>query len=199
MVKWVCGFLFVFTMFRYFTLIVYGDSASYYQMMRLRYFYFASSIGLTLTTASAIWYITPLYRKQISYGKYLAFFTPWIIFYSYIILVQPTRIVQGKKFGYTLELIGSYPLYLSIAQGSFVAIMIILCVIGMIKYKHLQLRTQLFVIIMAQIVLILDGLTYWTQLLPTLPPFTVSEILGFLAVLYGFSNKMIEIKSAAIS
>lgn len=191
LLRGVCLFLFAFTLLRYFTLIVYGDSPSYDQMVELRYFYLASSIGLTLTTASAIWYITPLYREKINYGLYLLFFTPWILFYSYVIITQPTRIVQGKSFGYVLELIPPYFKYLSIAQSSFIILMITLCIIGMIKYKHAQLRVQLFIIILAQIALVLDGLTYFLPIRHTFNPFTVSEVLGFLAVWYAFSNKAI--------
>lgn len=195
--KIVCVFLFIFSMMRYFTLIVYGDSPAYDQLMVLRYFYLASSIGLTIPTVSAIWYITPLYRDKISYLRYLLFFMPWTMFYLYLIIAQPTNITQGDSFGYTLNLIGKYPIYLSIAQGSLIGIIILLSSIGIFKYKNIQLRAQLIIIIIAQITLLLDGLTYFFKILHTFPVFTVSEVFGFLAVLYAFSHKMIEVKGIA--
>jgi len=179
---------------RYFTLIVYGDKPTYDQLMLLRYFYLASSIGLIIPTVSAIWYITPLYRDKISYSRYLLCFIPWIVFYLYVIITQPTNIIQGESFGYALELAGKYPMYLSIAQGSIAFIIILLSVIGIIKYKNIQLRAQLIIIIIAQIILFLDGLTYFLKILHTFPAFTVSEVFGFLAVLYAFSHKVIEVK-----
>ncbi|WP_069997392.1 hypothetical protein [Cellulosilyticum sp. I15G10I2] len=192
--KIVCIMLFVFTMLRYFTLIVYGDAPAYQQIMVLRYFYLASSIGLTIPTVSAIWYVTPLYREKISYPRYLLYFTPWIIFYMYIIIRQPTVVVQGESFGYALHLIDRYPMYLSIAQGSFIAIVFILSIIGIMNYKNLQIRVQLLMIIMAQITLLLDGITYFIKIPHTFPRFTVSEVLGFAALIYAFSSKIIEVK-----
>lgn len=192
--KVVCLMLFVLTMFRYLTLIVYGDAPAYSQLVVLRYFYLVSSIGLTIPTVSAVWYITPLYREKISYPRYLLLFTPWIIFYLFIIITQPTKIVQGNSFGYALELVGKYPIYLSIAQSSLVAIIIVMSLIGIIKYKNIQLRTQLTIIIIAQIMLVLDGLSYFIEVLRVFPAFTVSEIFGFLAICYAFTAKIAEVK-----
>lgn len=189
--KIVCAILFAFSMMRYLTLIIYGNSPSANQLETLRYFYLATSIGLAIPTASAIWHITPMYREKISYPKYLLFFAPWIIFYSYVLICQPTKIGIASTYGYVLELTGKFPVYLSIVQGSFAIIMILLCLIGILKYKHEQLRSQYFVIIMAQILLVLDGILYHMPMLQTLPKFTISEILGFLAIFYAFKKKTI--------
>lgn len=189
LLKVVCTSLFAFSMMRYFTLIVYGDTPTLAQLEALRYFYLATSIGLTIPTASAIWYITPVYRKKIRYGPYLLLFLPWIIFYFFVIITQPTEIKMAPTFGYTLELTGKFPLYLSIAQGSFVGLMIILCLIGFFKYKNEYLRSQYFVLIIAQLLLTLDGLSYYMPVLRVFPPFTVTEVFGFLAVFYAFYRK----------
>lgn len=194
LLKVVCTLLFVFSILRYLTLIVYGDKPTYDQLVALRYFYFATSIGLTLPTAAAVWYVTPLYRGKIKYPYYLVFFLPWIIFYLKLILTQPTHIVQGSRFGYVLELVEPYPIYLSVAQGSFVMIMVVLALIGILKYRSIQIRVQLFVIIVAQMMLTLDGLSYLFEGITTIPPFTVSEIAGFLAVYYAFKVRLIEVK-----
>lgn len=107
---------------------------------------------------------------------------------------QPTVIMQGERFGYVLELTGRYALYLGIAEGSLMGIIFILCGIGFLKYRNIQLRIQLLMIIMAQVTLILDGISYYIKGIHTFPRFTLSEIFGFLAVFYIFSNKIIEIK-----
>ncbi len=186
--KTICFLLFAFSLFRYVTLIVYGDSPSYEQLVSLRYFYFATSIGLTMTMASAIWYVVPLYQNKIKYGKYLALFTPWILFYLGLILKQPTRIVQGKNYGYVLELLQPYSFYLAIMQSAFIGIALLLCGVGIVKYKHIEIRVKLFILVLAQLTLLLDGLTYFLPILHTFPPFTVSEVFGFLAVGYGLSG-----------
>ena len=194
LLRMVCIVLFTFTMFRYFTLIVYGDVPTYGQLMALRYFYLASSIGLTIPTVSALWYITPIYRERINYFYYLIFFTPWIIFYLFLIITQPTAISQGDGYGYVLELTGKYPLYLGVAQSSFIAIVMLLCIYGIIKYKNMQLRAQYIIIMLAQVILFLDGLSYFVKILKVFPPFTVSEVFGFLAVYYAFKQKVLEIR-----
>lgn len=195
--KNVCTVLFAFSMLRYGTLIAYGDHLELSTLIKLRYFYFATSIGLTMSTASVVWYITPMYRERIKYPYYLLCFLPWILFYVYVIVKQPTEIVQGISYGYQLQLIDSFPLYLSVVQGSFIVIMLILCTIGLVRYKNIQLRVQYIVIILAQIALTLDGIGYYRTGMRLFPPFTASEILGFSAVYYGFKIPMMDIKGIA--
>ena len=185
--KIIVSVLVSFTALRYLTLIVYGDSPDYSLLNTLRYFYLASSIGITMTTASAIWYVTPCYREKIAYPFYLMFFVPWVVFYLYIIIKQPTEIVQNRQFGYELILTGNFSKYLSIVQGSFVSVMMILCLIGMICYKHLQIRIQLFIIILAQLLLTIDGLSYGSDRLWVFRPFTLTEFFALATTYYAFS------------
>lgn len=192
--KNVCIGLFIFSMTRYIALIIYGDHASMETLNLLRYFYFATSIGLTLPTASAVWYVTPLYREKVSYLKYLACFLPWILFYVFVIFAQPTSIEPGPYFGYTLALTGNFSHYLAIVQGSFVTVIIILSIIGIIKYKNVQMRVQYVIIILAQIVLAIDGILQGRDIRTAVPPFTLSEIIGFWAVYEVFKMKHIEVK-----
>ena len=192
LMKWVCIILFAFSMLRYLTLIVYGDHPTLNQLETLKSFYFATSIGLTIPMASAVWFITPFLREKISYLKYLLFFTPWILFYLFLIIRTPAEIEVGQNIGYTLKLTDNFPIYLSIAQGSFVAIMIILSLIGFIKYKNEYLRSAYGLIIAACILLTIDGIGFFVPLRNFIPPFTVTEIFGFLSILYAFSLKPIK-------
>lgn len=182
------GGLVIFTAFRYITLIAYGDSPDYSLLNTLRYFYFASSIGITMTTVSAIWYVIPYYREKIAYPYFLACFIPWIIFYLYVIIKQPTNIVQGSQFGYRLVLSGRFSFYLSVAQASFIIIAVLICVAGIIKYKHLQIRTQLLIIILAQCLLALDGISFNLEHLQVIPPFTITEAFALMATYYAFAK-----------
>ena len=185
--KIIVSVLVSFTALRYLTLIVYGDSPDYNLLNVLRYFYLASSIAVTMTTASAVWYVTPCYREKIGYPYFLACFLPWMLFYVYIIIKQPTEIIQGSQFGYKLILTGQFPKYLSIAQGSFVSIIVVLCLIGIICYKHLQMRIQLFIIILAQLLLTLDGINYGKDRLWVFQPFTLTEFFALITTYYAFS------------
>lgn len=192
LMKWVCILLFAFSMLRYLTLIIYGNHPTLAQLEVLKPFYFATSIGLTIPMASAVWFITPFLREKITYLKYLLCFIPWIIFYIFLLITVPAEIKMGANMGYTLELTGKFSLYLSIAQGTFVTIMIILCLIGFFKYKNEYLRSAYALIIGACILLTIDGLGYFITLHNLIPPFTVTEILGFLSILYAFSLKPIK-------
>lgn len=192
LMKWVCIILFAFSILRYLTLIVYGNHPTLSQLEVLKPFYFATSIGLTIPMASSIWFISPYLREKLTYLKYLLCFIPWIIFYLVLIITVPAQIQPGQNMGYTLELTGQFPMYLSIAQGSFVAIMIILCAIGFFKYKNEYLRSAYMLIIGACILLTIDGLGYFISLLNLIPPFTVTEICGFFSILYAFSLKPIK-------
>lgn len=194
LLRWVCVGLFAFSMTRYLTLIVYGGQPTLQQLETLRYFYLASSIGLTIPLASAVWWLTPYLRERIKYPSYLALFTPFMAFYLFVLITQPTEIMKSESFGYTLELTGRFPLYLSIVQGTFVTLMITLCTLGFLKYKNTYLRSQYMILILALIVLTLDGLGYFIPSLDVLPPFTVSELFGFLAILYAFWPQKRQIK-----
>ena len=183
--KRLCTLLFIFSLGRYVALLVYGDHPTYETLTNFRYFYFATSIGLTIPTLSAVWYVTPSYREKIKYPYLLLGMLPWIVFYFYVNIRQPTRIIQSKTMGYQLQLTGNFQTYLTVAQGSFVILVILLALYGIKRYKHLQIRAQLMMIILAQILLTIDGLSYyWHWQLRMIQPFTVSEILGFLAVYY---------------
>ena len=192
LMKWTCIFLFAFSMLRYLTLIIYGDHPTLAQLEVLKHFYFATSIGLTIPMASALWFITPFLKEKISYLRYLLFFTPWMLFDLFLIIMTPVEIEVGQNIGYTLRLTGKFSLYLSVAQGSFVALMIILSLIGFMKYKNEYLRSAYGLLIAACILFIIDGMSYFVPLKSFIPPFTVTEIFGFLSILYAFSLKPIK-------
>lgn len=192
--KIICILLFIWSMLRYFTLIIYGATPTYEQLHTFRYFYFATSMGLAISTVSTLWYITPMYKEKIKYGTYLLWFSPWIMFYFYFFINQPTQITQGVKYGYRLIISKNFLVPFSIMQASIILITILLSIIGMIKYKNLQLRVQYFMIIIAQLTLLVDGISYYKPTLFFFPRFTVSEIFGFLAVCYILMQKPIERK-----
>ena len=114
--QFILAMLLIFSMTRYVTLFIYREMPTLILLQTMRYFYFASSLGLTMTMALAIWYVVPCYREKISVIKYLFVFLPWFVFYSYLLIKQPTEIIRGEKLGYVLVLTEKWPFYLSIAH-----------------------------------------------------------------------------------
>ncbi|MGL4363124.1 MAG: hypothetical protein ACRCSG_07670 [Cellulosilyticaceae bacterium] len=190
--NWIVTIMCAFSMMRYLTLIVYGGHPTLGQLEALRYFYLATSIGLTVPLALAVWYMTPYLRERIQYGKFLLYFTPWIVGYIVLIIKQPTVIQMSKSGGYVLELLEPWKTVLSVLQGSYVVFIALMCVIGWFTYKHSQLRSQYFIIVLALIALTIDGLSFLTKIPTIFPPFTLSEIFTFIAITYVFKNTIVK-------
>lgn len=186
--------LLAFTSLRYITLIIYSGSPSLAFLEQLRYFYFASSLGLTMITALAVWYVIPSYRELKDPVRFLSSFTPWMLFYIYLIIRQPTTIEKGASFGYVLALNEGFRQYLSIAQISFITVISFLCLKGISRYKHLQIRVQLIILLIAQVLLVNDGLSYGISRLTFFMPFTITEAFAFMATYYCFSQPIKSIK-----
>ena len=190
------GTVLIMTMaLRYMTLVIYALVARPLIIESLRYFYYASSIGLTMLTVCAIWFIIPFWNERFKVSQMILFFLPWIMFYIYLILKQPTQIVESTAYGYELILIPPFNRYLAIVQGSFVTVIGILAVIGIIRYKHLQIRIQLDILLLAQGLLVIDGIYSGKEVLLLFKLFTVSEIFGLWTIGYAFWHPMRRVHS----
>lgn len=174
----------IFTACRYITLIVYGDSPSLLWLQRLRVFYFASSVGLPVMMLVAIWYAIPLFREKINPFWPLVVLLPWYLFYGLLLYKQPMHMVKGSQFGYQLLLNNIIMEYFVKMQSCFALIIVGLCLFGIVKYKHLQIRVQLFYILIAQMMLSLDGITYSLRSIKVFPAFTLTEAFAFTATYY---------------
>ena len=193
--KLIGSLLLGFTALRYLTLILYAFSTDRQLLFNIRYFYYASSIGITMLTALTVWYIMPFLKERIHLIYYLLLFLPWDIFYLYLIVTQPTCFVESSAYGYELLLISPFNRYLSIAQGSFILIMTVLCIMGILTYKHLQIRVQLFMILLAQGLLVIDGIASGKEAILIFKLFTVTEAFALWAIYYGLSNSLKSIKA----
>lgn len=194
-IKLVGSLLLGFTALRYMTLVVYAFCSNRELAYEIRYFYYASSIGITMLTAIVVWNIIPMLKEQIKLSYYLLCFLPWDIFYLYLIIKQPTQLIESSIYGYELLLISPFNRYLSIAQGSFIVIIAVLCVIGILRYKHLQIRAQLILILLAQVILVIDGIYFGREEIRIFKLFTVSEVIALWAIYYGLSNSIKSIKA----
>ncbi len=175
---------------RYLTLVFYALVRNPLIIESLRYFYYASSIGLTMLTVCGIWFIIPFLNERFKVSQLLLFFLPWISFYVYLILKQPTELIERMAYGYELVLIPPFDRYLAIVQGSFMVVIGILAGIGLIRYKHLQIRVQLAILLLAQGLLIIDGIYSGKENLLLFKLFTISEIFGLWTIGYAFWHPM---------
>lgn len=170
---------------RYITLSIYALSTDVKLLETIRYFYYASSVGLTMLTVCIIWFIVPLYNEKVDLGSFILFFIPFILFYGYLIVTQPTRLVESSAYGYELSLIPPFDRYLAFVQGSFIVVVTILCLIGLVRYKHLQIRIELVILLLAQGLLVIDGIYSGKDQIFIFKLFTVSE--GFTLWTIGYA------------
>ena len=189
------GVLLTFTSLRYLTLIIYAFSKNLQLLISIRYFYYASSIGITMLTALTVWYVIPFLKERIRLSYYLLCFLPWDVFYIYLIIAQPTRLIESSAYGYELVLMTPFNRYLSIVQGSFVSVMSILCILGIIKYKHPQIRTGLLIILLAQGLLVLDGIASGGQGIRIFKLFTITEAFALWAIYNALVHALKSIKA----
>jgi hypothetical protein len=187
-IRIICTSLFLFTGLRYITLILYGIGVSKTVLERTAYFYFASSIGITIPSALTIWYMTPMYQEKIKGWMLFLILVPFTIFYITLILLQPTKIVLRSSFGYQLQLIPPWPMYLSIVQGIFTLLILSSCIYGICFYKNHRLTSQYLLFVLVYILTTIDGISMIFSSHRLIEPFTVSELFAFLAILYGFSK-----------
>lgn len=194
-IKLTASIFLILGVMRYVTIILYYFLEELKMLMFLRYFYFLSSISLTMLMAIAIWYVTPFLKEKMKLDHFLVYFLPWVIFYIYFILRQPTQLNVSTLYYYDLIIVQPYQTYFMIAQISFSAVIIFLCLSGMNTYKHLQIRVELLLILLAQLLLIVDAFSLKHTSLTCFKVFTVSEIFAFWVCYYALSNAIKPIKA----
>lgn len=187
-------FLIVGTL-KYVTIILYYFLEELKVLLLLRYFYFMSSISLTMLIVMAIWYVTPFLKERMKLDRFLIYFLPWIIFYIYFILKQPTELSVSALYHYDLVMIQPFKTYFILAQVSFSVIIIILCCMGMNTYKHLQIRVELLLLLLAELLLAVDAIYLNSTGLRCFKTFTISEIFAFWVCYYTLSHAIKPIKA----
>lgn len=191
-IRIVCTILFILSIMRYITLLIFAKATSMEMLMNMQGFYFSTLIGMTIPSLLLLWHMTPFYREKVSSVFMMILCMPWLIFYTLLVMLKPYQIIKSEVLGYTLRLIGPWPLYLTGLQGIFVLLFILAALYGWKCYKHQQTRSQYMILIMCQLLFLIDGLTYFTLMAPSIPAFTLTEALGFLALYYGYSHPPID-------
>jgi len=191
-IRIICTILFILSIMRYVTLLIFAKAINMEILIKMQGFYFSTVIGITIPSLLLLWHMTPFYREKITSALMAILCMPWLIFYTILLILKPYQIVKSEILGYTLKLIGPWPLYLARLQGVFVLLFILAALYGWKLYKHQQTRSQYMILIMCQILFLIDGLTYFSLSITSIPVFTLTEALGFLALYYGYSQPSID-------
>lgn len=194
-IKITANIFFILGMLKYVTVILYYFLEELKVLLLLRYFYFMSSLSLTMLIAMAIWYVTPFLKERKKLDRFLIYFLPWIIFYIYFVLKQPTQLSTSSLYHYDLVIIQPFTTYFMIAELSFSFVIMSLCCIGMNTYKHLQIRVELLLLLLASVLLAIDALYLNSTGLRCFKIFTVSEIFAYWVCFYTLSHAIKPIKA----
>ncbi|WP_341877948.1 hypothetical protein [Defluviitalea saccharophila] len=190
----ICLILFTFTGLRYIALIVFTLSSNIDILKFFSYFYYASSIGITIPSVLALWYIIPRFRERIKEWVVLLLFSPFIFFYLNLIYLQPIQIIKHDGFGYRLQLISPWNHWLSMVQGIFTLMVLCMCFYGFRSYKYKFPRSQYLLFILGYILTTIDGLCMLFNTVYPIEPFVFSEAFILIAILYAFAAKPIKEK-----
>ena len=113
--------------------------------------------------------------------------------------MQPTSIVAGKYFGYQLRIADEFIMITNAMQISFIVVVALLAMDGILRYKHLQIRTQLILMLISQLLVAVDVYTFNGINHYIFMPFTLTDVCVLVATYYAFSTPIRMIKSSNIS
>lgn len=191
-IRVICTLLFVLSILRYLTLLLFARASSMEILIKMQPFYFITSMSIPVAILLLLWYITPLYRTKINQIGIIILCIPWVIFYILLLIFKPYEIIKSQKAGYILKLIYSWDYYLAALQGISIFIFILAALYGFMLYKHQQTRSQYMILVMCLLLFLADGLIYFGLSTPMIPVFTLTEVLGFLGIYYGFLTPPID-------
>ncbi len=191
-VKLITIIISILSMVGYMTRLLFVRATSMSSLITMQNFYFIPSLGITISLWLLLWYITPYLRQKINKVGLMILCMPWLAFYSLLVILQPYKIIKSQRAGYSLKLIDKWDLYSGGFQVSVMIILIICASYGWKLYKHQQIRSQYMVLIMCQLLLLVDGFTYFSLTIPVIPVFTLTEVFCLLAIYNGFSKPPID-------
>lgn len=178
---------------RYVALMIGSDCEAHAILTYLRYFYPVSRISLPILLALSIWRVIPLLKDRMKWYHYGMMISPYWILSSYWVMKWVYNGIRQNERYFEMPLgISLYPYWFWLGL-IFGGIMSLLCVGGIIRYKHLQIRTQLLIILCAWLLWVLDSISMSRQVLYLMMPFVLSEAFAMWAVCYAFS-KSVKIK-----
>lgn len=176
-IKYGCWGLLSITALRYIALMGYIMEMNEMWLMKLRPVYEVGLLTIGLLSAISMWYALPCLREQVRLSYYLGCFFPWYGLGLYGIAKQPTLLQAGSGWGYEVALQPSYTMDFMMLQGSFLGIICIIGMVGIVQYKHLQIRTQIGVIMMAHILCLVEKWGIGKAEYLMIRPFIIVEIL----------------------
>lgn len=149
-IRWGCECLLIVTALRYIIEIGYIMEMNEMWLKTLRPVFEVGVITIGLLSAISMWYALPCLREGIKLSYYIGCFLPWYGLGLYGIILQPTLLVAQSGRGYEVMIQAKYAMYYQMLQYSFIGVIGLIGIVGLMKYKHLQIRTQISVILMAQ-------------------------------------------------
>ena len=191
-IRVICCILFIFTGLRYISLIVFTLGAKISVLKLLSYFYFASSIGITIPSALALWYIIPRFRERIRLWVLFLLLSPFFFFYLILIYLQPLKIIIKPGFGYMLMILQPWSNYFSILQAIFIILVFLGCFLGFKWYQYKSPRSQYLLFALGYGLMFIDGVSVLINKNTPIEPFILSEAFVMVAILYAFSTKPIK-------
>ena len=162
-IRIVCFLLFIVTGLRYVSLFIFTLDIQTSILKYFVYFYYGSMIGITIPSILALWYTIPRFREKISEISLLILLSPFLIFYLYLLYLQPLEIIIKPGIGYGFRLLFPWNIFVSIYQGIFVIIVITLSTLWFRYYSFKFPRSQYLLFLLSYLLLMIDGLTIYLR------------------------------------
>lgn len=170
---------------RYATLALFTQVDAPQRWMGLRFFWLATSIGLTLPSVFAVDQL--LRHPAMTPQKLLKSFSPLLAIYLALILLPQPLVVADPVIGWSLELPPAWRWLLAATQMIFVVLFVTGCVLFMLKIPTPAIRRALAGLAAAHLLLAVDGaIVAWGGWY--FRPFLFTEMLALLALWHAYET-----------
>ena len=185
---WVKGLLLAVGLFmfgRYATMALFAAAARPEPLWALRHFWFATSLGLPLSSAFALDQL--IRHPAMTPKKLLVRLSPFLLAYAAVILFGRATPVPDRVIGWSLHLSPGWQRLLSATHGLFVAGFLGICALLIRKIPTRAIRIALFGLAFGQACLAADGFIlasgHWY-----FRPYLYSELLMLAALWHAFET-----------
>lgn len=183
--KWLLIAAGLCTVGRYATLALFTQDDAPQRWMGLRFFWLATSIGLTLPSVFAVDQL--LRHPAMTPQKLLKGYTPFLAIYLTLMLLPQPLVVADPIVGWSLELPTAWRWLLSATQLIFVVLFVTGCALFILKIPTPAIRRALAGLAAAHLLLAVDGAVvalggwhFW--------PFLLTEMLALLAIWHAYET-----------
>lgn len=184
--RWLLMATGVFVVSRYVAMAAFTASDAPQRFWALRHCWFATSLGLTLSSVFAVDQL--IRHPAITPTKLLRYFSPFLIAYAAVILFgtyEPTP--DGFVGGWVPRLSPGWQRLLSVTHGTFVLGFVGLCLLVIRKFPSRAVRLAVLGLVVAHLYLAADGVllalgrSYFR-------PYLYSEMVALLALWHAYER-----------